>query len=59
MRVKQLVEVLNKCDPDAEVLGLCCDDNPLNGEGFGVNHIFEIRYADKNETVVYIDGTAD
>lgn len=59
MRVKQLIEALNKCDLDAEVLGLCCDDNPLNGEGFDINRIFEIKYADKNETVVYINGTVN
>lgn len=59
MRVKSLIEQLQKCNPEAEVLGLCCDDNPLNGDGFDINRIFEIIYADKNETTVYIDGTVD
>lgn len=57
MRVKQLIEQLQKCDPEAEVLGLCCDDNPFNGDGFDIKRVYEIKYADQNETAVYIDGT--
>lgn len=57
MRVKQLIEQLQKCDPEAAVMLLCCDDNPLDGEGFDVKMVYEIKYADANETIVYVDGT--
>ena len=57
MRVKQLIERLQKCDLEAEVMLLCCDDNPLDGEGFDVKRVYEIKYADENETTVYVDGT--
>ena len=57
MRARQLIEQLKKCDPEAEVMLLCCDDDPLNGEGFDINRVYEIRYADKSESIVYVDGT--
>ncbi len=59
MRVKQLIEQLQRYDPEAEVLGLCCDDNPLAGDGFEIRRSIEINYSDKSEAIVYIDGTAD
>ena len=59
MRVKTLIQQLQKCDPEAEVLCLCCDDNPLNGDGFDINRVFSIIYTDENETTVYIDGTVE
>lgn len=59
MKVKRLIEQLQKLDPESEVIVLCCDDNPINGDGVDINRVFEITYADKNESVVYIDSTVD
>lgn len=60
MRVKTLIEHLQKCNPESEVIVLCCDDNPINGDGIDINQIFQITFADKSETtIVYIDSTAN
>lgn len=60
MRVKTLIEQLQKCNPESEVIVLTCDDNPINGDGIGINQIFQITFADKSETtIVYIDSTAN
>lgn len=59
MKVKRLIEQLQKLNPESEVIVLCCDDNPINGEGVDINQIFQIFFADKGEKIVYIDCTAD
>lgn len=59
MKVKQLIEQLQKCNYNSEVIVLCCDDNPINGDGIDINRVFEITFVDKDETIVYIDSTAD
>ena len=59
MKLKQLIEQLQKCNYNSEVIVLCCDDNPINGDGVDINQIFQITFADKSETIVYIDSTAD
>lgn len=59
MRVKTLIEQLQKCNPESEVIVLCCDDNPLNGDGIDINRILAINYAESGIETVYIDSTAD
>ena len=44
MKVKELLERLKKCDPEAEVLFEYEQDNPL--EGTPVLGLIEIRYHD-------------
>lgn len=59
MRVKTLIEQLQKCNPESEVIVLCCDDNPLNGDGIDINRVLVINYAESGVETVYIDSTAD
>lgn len=59
MRVKTLIEQLQKCNPESEVIVLCCDDNPLNGDGIDINRVLAINYAESDIETVYIDSTAD
>ena len=59
MRVKTLIEQLQKCNPESEVIVLCCDDNPLNGDGIDINRILAINYVESGIETVYIDSTAD
>lgn len=59
MRVKTLIEQLQKCNPESEVIVLCCDDNPLNGDGIDINRVLVINYAESGAETVYIDSTAD
>lgn len=59
MRVKTLIEQLQKCNPESEVIVLCCDDNPLNGDGIDINRVLAINYAESGIETVYIDSTAD
>lgn len=59
MKVKRLIEQLQKCDPKSEVIVLCCDDNPINGDGVDINRVFEIAFVDGDIKSAYIDCTAD
>lgn len=59
MRVKTLIEQLQKCNPESEVIVLCCDDNPLNGDGIDINRVLAINFAESGIETVYIDSTAD
>lgn len=59
MRVKTLIEQLQKCNPESEVIVLCCDDNPLNGDGIDINRVLAINYVESGIETVYIDSTAD
>lgn len=59
MRVKALIEQLQKCNPESEVIVLCCDDNPLNGDGIDINRVLAINYVESGIETVYIDSTAD
>ena len=59
MRVKTLIEQLQKCNPESEVIVLCCDDNPLNGDGIAINRVLAINYVESGIETVYIDSTAD
>ncbi|MGN1090083.1 MAG: hypothetical protein ACI4Q6_06735 [Huintestinicola sp.] len=59
MRVKQLIEQLQKCDPNSEVIVLCCDDNPLNGDGIDIKRVLAIDYVESGVETVYIDSTVD
>ena len=59
MRVKTLIEQLQKCNPESEVIVLCCDDDPLNGDGIDINRVLAINYVESGIETVYIDSTAD
>ena len=59
MRVKQLIEQLEKCNPESEVIVLTCDDNPLNGDGIDINRVLAINYVERAVETVYIDSTVD
>ena len=58
MRVKELIEALEKCDPEAEIRILTCDDNPINEEYIDfINGIIIIETEPKsNLSAVYIDS---
>lgn len=39
---------------------LCCDDNPINGDGVDIKGVYAITgHPDKGVDGVYIDGTYD
>lgn len=60
MKVHELITALSKCDASAEVRLLCCDDNPINGDGIEVKGAYEIKnHPDSEVNGVYIDGTVD
>lgn len=60
MKVYELIEQLLKLNQTAEVRCLCCDDNPLNGDGIEIKGAYEIKgHSDKEINGVYIDGTVD
>ena len=60
MKVYELIAELSKCSADAEVFALCCDDNPINGEGIEIKGAYEIKnHPDIKVNGVYIDGTVD
>ena len=58
MKVKELIESLGKCDPEAEVRILTCDDNPLNEEYINfINGVITIVTEPRsNLSAVYIDS---
>lgn len=57
--IKQLTALADKGCGDMEARLLCCDDNPINGDGVPVYGAYAILgHPDKNVDGVYIDGTA-
>lgn len=58
MKVYELIAELSKCSADAEVLTLCCDDNPIYHDGCVIKGDYEIKnHPDAEVNGVYIDST--
>ena len=58
--IKQLTAISEKGYGSDEVKLLCCDDNPINGDGIQINGAYVIyNHPDKGVDGVYIDGTID
>lgn len=56
--IKQLTDLSNKGYGSMEVAVLCCDDNPINGDGSLINGAYAVvGHPDKGVDGVYIDGT--
>ncbi len=53
MKVKELIEELNKFNQELEVYMLRYDDNPLDNTGSGIEKIFELKGNEVN-TGLYI-----
>lgn len=56
--IKQLTALFEKGFGKQEVNLLCCDDNPIKGDGIPIKGVYVIiNHPDKNVDGVYIDGT--
>lgn len=56
--IQALQEIADKGYGDAEVRLLCCDDNPLDGQGIAIKGAYIIdKHPDKSVNGIYIDGT--
>lgn len=55
-----LSDLAEKGYGDYNVQSLCCDDNPINGEGIDIKGVYAITgHPDKGVDGVYIDATYD
>lgn len=56
--IKRLTDLSDQGFGNMEVALLCCDDNPINGDGSLINGAYAIvGHPDKGVDGVYIDGT--
>lgn len=63
MKLNELLSELQKLSDkgygDSKVELLCCDDNPINDGGIGINGVFVIdNHPTQAINGIYIDGTA-
>lgn len=54
MKVKELIEELQKFDGDNEVNTLSCGDSPFD-YGYGIKRVYEIKSSENKVTGVYIE----
>lgn len=56
MKVKELIEQLQKCDAESDVFVLFDRDNPLEDEGFPVLRVLTINFPSSGEVCTFINS---
>lgn len=57
MKVKELIEILNRCDGDSEVYVNFNSDNPIEEERCPIQRVYAVTYPSIGETATYINAS--
>ena len=57
MKVKELIEILNRCDGDSEVYVNFKTDNPIEEEQYPIQRVYTVIYPSIGETTTYINAS--
>lgn len=57
MKVKELIEILNRCDGDSEVYVNFNTDNPIEEEQYPIQRVYAVTYPSIGETTIYINAS--
>ena len=57
MKVKELIEILNRCDGDSEVYVNFDTDNPIEEEQYPIQRVYTVTYPSTGEITTYINAS--
>ena len=57
MKVKELIEILNRCDGSSEVYINYTTDNPIEEEQYPIQRVYTVAYPSTGEITTYINAS--